>query len=197
MSMKSFLSSIIERNGVEFVVTRNGRSHIEKGAKNTLDGVACFCFDDSADIKPGDTLENPERNQYFVSDVETMFDAGKPAFLKVTYKTAAQIQQENKSNTVFNIQNAYGSIIGNNNQCTANYYAAIDDLKARVSSDNSTDKEDMEKIISLLEAIVSDKVKPSKGLFSKFSEVMERHSWLSSSVAGTILSWLLTQIPLR
>lgn len=197
MSMKSLVLSMIERNGTEFVVTRNNLSHIEKGAKNKLDGVACLCFDYSADVKTGDKLENPAGNQYFVSDVETIFESGKPAYLKVVYRTAAQIKQETKTGTVFNIQNAYGSIIGNNNQGTANYYAALDDLKDRVSADNSPDKGDMEKIVSLLEAIVSDKVKPSRGLFSKFSEVMERHSWLSSSVAGTILSWLLTQIPLR
>lgn len=34
----------------------------------------------------------------------------------------------------------------------------------------------------------------SKGLFSRFSEVMGRHSWLPNSVAGAILSWLMTKI---
>ena len=53
----------------------------------------------------------------------------------------------------------------------------------------------MEKVIALLEMVVNNQVPASKGLFSKFSELMERHSWLSGSVASTILGWLMSKIP--
>lgn len=45
----------------------------------------------------------------------------------------------------------------------------------------------IENIVVLLEMLVSDRLPPSKGLFSKFSETMEHHAWLPNSVAAAIL----------
>ncbi len=67
-------------------------------------------------------------------------------------------------------------------------------MKERVEQEQSEDKEDLKKIISLLEMVVNEQVPPSKGLFSKSSAVMERHSWIANSVAATVLSWLMSQI---
>ena len=33
-----------------------------------------------------------------------------------------------------------------------------------------------------------------KGILSKFSDVMERNSWITGAIASTLLSWLTTQI---
>lgn len=195
MHQRDFVSSIIKRHGIQFRVLRKGISHAEVGAPDNYMGAQFFNFAPSADILVGDILENPAADQYFVVDVETKYAGAEAAYLCVSYKTKAQHEHDEKQATVFNIQNAYGSVIGNQNQTTINYNSTIDELKKQIASENSEDKEELEKVVALLEMVVNNQVPPSKGLFSKFSALMERHSWISSAVAGVILSWLTTQIP--
>ena len=153
-------------------------------------------FRPGTDIKQSDVLTNPAGEMYHVVRTETEFADGKPYFLKAFYQTELECSTAKQSSApVFNFQNAYGSVIGTGNQATINYNSAVSELRQAVESDTSADKEQLEKIVDLLEMVVNDQVPPSKGLFSKFSAVMERHSWISNSVAGTILSWLLSQIP--
>lgn len=189
----SFMESFLKEHGIEYTINRNGSIHTEIGLPNSIDGDKCICFYPNADIKPLDALTNPAGDEYCISDVETVFHEKTPAYLKAAYRSKENATKNEQ--TIFNIQNAYGSVIGNRNQATVNYNSTLQELKERVSQEASSDKNDMEKIISLLEMVVNNQVPASKGLFSKFSEVMERHSWLSSSVAGTLLSWLLAQIP--
>ena len=189
----SFIESFLNEHGIEYTINRNGSIHTEIGLPNSIDGDKCICFYPNADIMPLDSITNHAGDEYFISEVETVFQGKNPAYLKATYKTQAQAVKNEQ--TVFNIQNAYGSVIGTGNQATINYNSAVSELRKAVASDTSADKEQLEKIVDLLEMVVNDQVPPSKGLFSKFSAVMERHSWISNSMAGTILSWLLSQIP--
>lgn len=96
--------------------------------------------------------------------------------------------------TTFNIQNAYGSVIGSQSSVVMNYNAAIQNAKKEIEASNSPDKEDLDKIISLLEMIVNNQLSPQKGLFSKFSSVMERNSWITGTITSTLLGWLTSQI---
>ena len=60
--------------------------------------------------------------------------------------------------------------------------------------ENTPDREQVEKLISLVEMMVNGEVPAQKGLLSRFSETMEKHSWLTSSISSLLLSWL-TQLP--
>ena len=76
-------------------------------------------------------------------------------------------------------------------------YTIIEEMinaKKEIEASNSPDKEDLDKIISLLEMIVNNQLSPQKGLFSKFSSVMERNSWITGTITSTLLGWLTSQI---
>lgn len=192
--MSDFVASIIAEHGLEISVVRGGSTHNEQGAKNEDSHGRFFCFPLCADIKEQDILKLSSGDEYIAVSVEKEHEAGKPAFKKAYYQSVSQYRQQKQGTTVFNIQSAYGSIIGNQESPVLNYNSTLSELKERAAADTSPDKEDIERIISLLEMIVNGQLPPSKGLFSKFSAVMERHSWLSNSVAGAILSWLTSQI---
>lgn len=148
------------------------------------------------DIQPGDVLESPVHEKFYVTDARTAFFAGKPHRIMAYYQTEAERNCTVQSQApIFNIGSAYGSIIGTGNNAVVNYNASLQSLKDKVEKSASPDRESMEKIVSLLEMIVNNQVPPSKGLFSKFSDVMERNSWLSNSVAATVLGWLISKIP--
>ena len=195
MPIGNFLSSM----GITYIVKRDfQQDRTETGLINTeqSSGRAYIGFMPGTDIKPDDVLINPSGDQFYVIETLTDSFSGKPHQLKAYYQTKREHDSNQQAcQSVFHIQNAYGSVIGNNNQATINYNSTIENLKDRVSHEASSDKDDMEKIVSLLEMVVNNQVPPTKGLFSKFSEVMERHSWLSNSVAATVLGWLISKIP--
>lgn len=189
----------LRQMGIDYIVKRGSQpDRTEKGLINTeqSSGRKYIGFMPGTDIKPDDVLVNPSGDLFYI--IETLTDSfnGKPHQLKAYYQTKREHElSKQQPQAVFNVQNVYGSVIGTNNQATINYNASIGEMKEKVTSELSPDREDMEKIISLLEMVVNNQVPPSKGLFSKFSDVMERHSWLSNSVAATILGWLMSKIP--
>lgn len=196
--MQNVLESFLKTMGINYLVKRKGcDDRFEKGLINREQdtGRAYIGFVPGKDIAVGDILENPAGDLFYVIELQTQFFQGEPHQLKAYYQTEVERKSSSQpSQSIFNIGTAYGSVIGNENQAVINYNSSVQDLKEKVEQSESPDKESMEKIVTLLEMVVNNQVPPSKGLFSKFSDVMERHSWLSSSVAGTILAWLMSKI---
>ena len=191
------LANVIKQNGTKFRIVREDvPDRTELGVRNRdATGKSYIGFLPKTDIKAGDILVSPSEDIFYVIETETQFVRQEAIQLKAFIQSEREHNAaEQSSSAIFNIQNAYGSVIGTNNQATINYNSAIGELKERVASDTSEDKEQLEKIVSLLEMVVNDQVPPSKGLFSRFSEVMERNSWISGSVAGAILAWLTSKI---
>ncbi len=193
------LETFLKLHGINFIVQRSSEpDRTELGLPNhdKETNRAYIGFRPGIDIKVGDKLINPANESVYVTETETDFFRGKPEQLMVYYQTELEHNAENKiSNTVFNIQNAYGSVIGNSNQVTIYYDETIKKLKEQVATTESSDKAELEKIIALLEMVVNNQVPPTKGLFSKFRNVMERNSWITGSIANAILSWLLSKTP--
>lgn len=179
----------IERNN-SIIGELDGLSNYEKSTHKAYIG-----FIPKSDICPGDWLINSVGERFYVHDTMTEFIEKQPNQLKTYYYSEAEYKKQFiQNNPVFNIQNAYGSVIGTQSNVTLNYNDTIRELKNTVNSSDSTDKEELDRIISLLEMIVNNQIPVSKGLFSKFSDVMERNSWITGSIASALLSWLTTQI---
>lgn len=175
----------------QLIAEEPGLPNHEKSTHRAYIGFLPNC-----NVRTGDIVVNPSDNKYYVIDVDTAYFGGRPNQVKAFYLTEAEYvaKQKQAQGSVFNIENAYGSVIGSNNVATINYQTSISEIRQRVEDENAPDKEQMEKLLDLLQMIVDGVVPPQKGLLSKFSETMERHSWLSSAVASTFLTWL-TQFP--
>lgn len=198
MGIQGFLQS----HGIKYTVRRNGDStnpqRTEIGLPNydKETNRPYIGFMPETDIKTGDILTNPAMEEVCVTNVSPDFFHGRPQQLRVFYQTKEDLNRLSQiSQPVFNIQNAYGSVIGTGNSAVINCHDSIQRIREQAAASDSPDRESMEQIISLLEMVINNQVPPSKGLFSKFSNVMSRHAWLSNSVAATILSWLMSQIP--
>ena len=191
----STIDDFLKLEGLSYTVKRDSApSRVELGLAD--EEGSCISFIPGTDIIPGDTLISPDGSTVCVIKTQVQYFNKKPYSLNAYYADDSRSQADVQAPpAVYNIQNAYGSIIGNSSQATINYNSAISDLKEQVAADTSADKEQMEKIVSLLEMITNNQVPPTQGILSKFSGVMERNSWFSSSAAGAILSWLMTKIP--
>lgn len=191
------MNNFIETSGIMYSVERNFQ--IVSSFKGLINrskdsGKRYIGFHPNTDIQVGDWLINPQGDRYYVDDKETASFRGSPHELRCFVKSQAEYNKSATATTVFNIGTATGSVIGTQSSVTLNYNTSIQQIKDQVDTCSSPDKEELQQLISLLEMIVEDRLPVQKGILSKFSAVMERNSWITSSIASTLLSWLMTQI---
>lgn len=196
--MHNPLASIIKRNGSMYSIERSNSS-VEPAQgminREQSTGKRYIGFLPGADVQIDDWLTNPSGERFLVVDKETTTFQGKPHELRCFIETEAAHRKNGlTSGPVFNIGSATGSIIGTQVHASLNYSNSINQMKEQVLSSNSPDKEELQQIVALLEMVVNNHVVPQKGLFSKFSDIMERNSWITGAVSSTLLGWLMSQI---
>ena len=179
----------IERNG-EFISTALGLPNHEKATQKPYIGML-----QDADVNIGDWLVNPANDRFLVKDKIADFAFNEFQQYKIFYLTEAQAKKDSSApaSTIFNIGTATGSVIGTQSVVNMNYNDSIQNAKKQLENSSSPDKEDLKQLINLLEMIVNNQVPVSKGLFSRFSEIMERNSWITGSISSALISWLTTQ----
>ena len=90
---------------------------------------------------------------------------------------------------VFHVENAYGSVIGTNNTVTLNSSMTFSEMRKKNQLEDSIDTAKINEFIDLFEEFIKGQMKPQKGMFTRFSDVMERHSWLSGAFASYLVQW--------
>lgn len=183
--------------GIMYSVQRdNMQIHEYKGLPNSDTKGKYVGFPADYDVTIDDILIPITNEKFYVTDTIVDYWDGEPSQKKAYIQTEAEHRTSRpQQTTVFNIGTANSSIIGNQANATLNYASTIQTAKEQLASTNSPDKEELQQIISLLEMVVNNQVPPQKGLFSKFSAVMERNSWITGTISSALLSWLMTQIP--
>lgn len=195
MSVK--IESFLSKHGIMYDIFRDGvLINSLKGLNNfeKLSHVPYIGFTPEAEIISGDVLDNRYHEKFIVTDTQLDFANGHPFQLKVFYKTEAETSDTNSSVVTYNINNAYGSVIGSQSVVNMNYNDSIQAVKKQISESESPDTEELKKIVDLLEMIVNNQIPAQKGIFSRFSAVMERNSWITSSISSVFLNWLTSQI---
>lgn len=103
-------------------------------------------------------------------------------------------EQSSLSSITYNIGNAHGSIIGSQTNAAINNSNNLNELRdiinARVK--DSEENEKLQELISMVKAITENNVPVSKGVFSRFSETLEKHSWITGSIAQALIGWLVS-----
>ena len=181
----------IERNG-EIISTIPGLPNRETATNRKYVG-----FRPGTDIKVDDVVITPANERLYITETQASYFQKHQEEIKAFYMTEAEKHRketEQRQSNVYNIGTAYGSVIGTANTATINYKTNFQELREKAELENAPDKEQVQKLIDLVEMIVNGQVPPQKGLLSRFSETMERHSWITSAVASALVSWL-TQIP--
>lgn len=193
--MKSPFYTFWNTKSILYSVIRNGNKINDcKGLPNSDSDGRYIGFPAEYDIIVGDILIPNSNEKFYVIDTIVDYWDGQPSQKRAYIQTEAEhTASKPQTTTIFNIGSATGSIIGTQTNATLNYNSTIQSAKEQIEFSNSPDKEDLQKIISLLEMIVNNQLPPQKGLFSKFSAVMERNSWITGTIASAILNWLITQ----
>ena len=194
------IRGFLNRSGVMLTVEKNGAQvGAEKGLINREQSTQrrYIGFIPGTKIDVGDWLINPSGDKFYVYDKETMSVSGRPYQLKcyVQSETEFKTKETLSSNTVFNIGTATGSVIGTQSVVNFNYTNTVQQLKEQLSSTNSPDEADLEKVTDILEMVVNNQLPPQKGMFSKFSDVLKRNNWFTTPMMSALFGWLTSQIP--
>ncbi len=186
--LDSFYTNMIDfkvfRNS-NIVATIKGLKNVEKGSNKKYIG-----FYPDADIQVGDILSNPNSSiKYYIVDIDTATYMGEIYQIKAYYKNSQPVNNYENS-TVFNINNAQNSIIGNQQSAILNNSNFnIDDLKQLIELYGSNDKQQLYELSSLLKECL-DKDDFHKSKFSKFSDLIAKHSWLPLAISQIIAGYI-------
>lgn len=181
------LTRMINNFGKNFDVLRD--NVVVGHVKGIYDDEKCIVsFNPTTDIKVGDTINSEYGESYLIVNRQILTKNGKPHHIEAKCKDQNEIQPQTSS-PVFNIGTVNNSVIGTYN--IVNVTAAIDSIKAQIQEKGGEDKESLNEVVGLLEQILNNQTPVKQGMFSKFSEVMERHSWITSAISSAFIGFLI------
>ena len=187
--MRSMFPRNLATSGNPFT---NERTNIAfKGILVLNQGKPRIDFENTVDVKSTDWLVNAIGERLYVTELVSLSNAYKSCYFISEY----EYNQSSKNTPAFSINatTIENSIIGTQANATISLNDQINKMKNDVSISSSSDKEELLKIISLLEELKNSQEPVPKGILSKFSAVMERNSWITSSVSSFLLSLFLHQ----
>ena len=133
------LESFLQQHGIFYVVKRNGHSQLGLHNTEKSTGRKYIGFTPGTDVHPGDSLTNPAGDTFYIVDTQTQFIHQEPYQLKAYYQTEFDKEcYAQPSSPVFNIENAYGSVIGTQHTVTFNYKDSLQAAKAQIESSGTT-----------------------------------------------------------
>lgn len=193
----SDLKEWLDRYGIDFTIYRDNQevaSAIGMKNKEKVSDIPYIGFLTNTDIQPFDILKNEFHESFVVTDTSLHLIKDKPYQLKVYYEPEEIYKQKESASTIYNVQNAYGSVFGSQSVVNLNYENTITELREQIESSNSVDKEELKKVTELLEMVINNQVPASKGLFSKFSNVLKQNPWFANPMMSALFGWLTSQL---
>ena len=183
------LNMQIERDG-EIIATVPGLPNRETATNRQYVG-----FRPKTDIKIDDVIITPANERLYVTETQASFFQKQQEEIKAFYMTEVEKKRKETEQRQSNIYNKIPRPFFRCRRFRLRRRSPTHrELRERAEAEDAPDKEQVQKLVDLVEMIVNDQIPPQKGLLSKFSETMERHSWITSAVASALVSWL-TQLP--
>ena len=179
-----------KRHMIDFEIYRNANLIATvKGLKNTENGTnrKYINFYPDADIQIGDILIN-SGIKFYIVDIDTQTWQGSITSKKAYYQTT--IPNNQPLSTVFNINNASNSIIGNQQSAIFNNSSFdFEDFKHLIELYGNNDKQQLYELTSLLKESI-DKDDLHKSNLAKFGDLIAKHSWLPLAISQILAGWL-------
>lgn len=187
--MRSMFPRNLSTSGKPFKNERKNESF--KGILVLNQGKPRIDFENSVDVKSTDWLVNSVGERLYVTELVSLSNAYKSCY----YISEHEYNQSKQSNPTFSINatTIENSIIGTQTNATINLNMQLQQLRDDIDGSDSSDKEELYQIISMLEELSKNKEPVPRNIFSRFSAVMERNSWIAGSIASFLLNLFLHQ----
>jgi hypothetical protein len=86
------------------------------------------------------------------------------------------------------------SIIGTQDRAELTNYINLSELRERIDQEGREDKEELHNALDEVERIIEEGQQIDRGILSRFSGAMERHSWFTSSVMDLLLGFVTQMV---
>lgn len=182
----NFYWNAIKRRGTDFTLQRGENSPVVcRGLPNREKAYIGFAPD--TDILRGDILLNPAGDKFFVVDVQTQFVENTAMQVMAYYQTERERNRNMNTGNTYNVQNAHNVMIGDGsqtvdygnavagNQGTVNYNSdssTLGELYELVQPRMSEFKEDIDRLIGIVQKIESGAIRVDKSAFSSVKAII-------------------------
>ncbi|MGG4498525.1 hypothetical protein [Brevibacillus reuszeri] len=199
--MTSFKEFIDDLGGEKFKIIRNDLQiakidGLETTEKNTKKKYVGFCPDE--DIQIGDWIIGVvSGNEFYIEDIKTDVLEGKAFKKKAYYLTKVQFENAQKAdaNSVhYNIGTIYGSNIGTHGSANITNTFNFEAVDKLIEEHGGEDKEELRVMVAEIKELFEDSEKVKKGSLSKFSEEMQKHSWITGALSKLALDFMMGQV---
>lgn len=96
------------------------------------------------------------------------------------------------SNVSFNISgNVYGAMMATQGAATMNNNIYINEIEKMIEENGGNDKEELRIMVNEIRELLEDKEEIKKGILLKYSDQLEKHSWITGAIAQLTLGWLI------
>ena len=140
-------------------------------------------------INDGDCLVDAKTsNKYFIDNVTPL---GSDSYI-LHYLTPSQAAQLQPS--PINIGEIHGNaIVGSQANATIYIGNSFEDIRKYIdtASVSEQDREDLQKLVNAVEAAMDNDMSLSKGIFQKYSRLLEKHEPIIAAIAQPVIQWLL------
>lgn len=188
--MRSMFKRNLQTSGKDFTVVRTSET-----AKGVLVNYNCrqhIDFPIELDIHSNDWIVNSVGEKLFVTEIQEC-SPYKSCYYLSEYEYNSRMSQA----TTFNINadKIENSIIGTQTNATISLSNDLEQIRKMIDESPSSDKDELHELLSLLEQQLKTNESIPKGIFSRFSAVMQRNSWISGAISSFLLK--LLQIPIE
>lgn len=154
-----------------------------------------FIYDETLPVEEGDKitrkLSNGNLESYLVLDRGFYSKVHAiPAHYQIQVKKESAIDLERQSSMQFNIGTVYGSTIGTQGNAHIENVFNFEKVDQLIEERGGEDKEVLRAMIEEIKEFFEDSEKVKKGSLSRFSELMEKHSWITGAVSQMGLGFL-------
>ncbi|MEL7657583.1 MAG: hypothetical protein AAGU75_16940, partial [Bacillota bacterium] len=180
IGLKSMLDTIMNTSGEDFEIVRSGI--IVKGAKSTSKtNRKLVQFYPDTDLRRGDFLiRMVNGDKWRVVEVDPNIVEGHIFYLRAYYETEFDQQQQQAGSTTYTFNNSSNIIAGS--QTFASMQIDFKQIEEQIQESGGTDKELLHELIKEIKNTFEEKDSLPKGTLTRFSELLEKHSWLTGSL---------------
>jgi len=182
-NQKRMMDDIIKLAGEEFEVLRDDNVRTIKGARNTQKSTnrKYVQFYPGTDIKVGDLLiRKLTGDKWAVIEVDPRIVHGQVFSVNVFYQTEVEREKQRPQAASYTFNNSSNIIAGS--QASATMNVNIGEIESEIQERGGPDKEELLEMVSEIKQAFEKKDTLSKGSLVRFSETLEKHSWITSSL---------------
>jgi hypothetical protein len=189
----------INSHGETFEVERDGVVSRVKGIKTRTKGEKVIYFMPDTEVQRGEWLQAVKSgNRYYVDDTDVLVERNRPLALQAFYRTQAEYEAAQTSSAphapIFNIfGDTCGSVVGTQETAQVLHPTfTFGDLEQEIERRGGEDTEALKEMVREIHTTLRHQESLSRGRLSEWSELMNRHGWITGAIAQLLLVYATT-----